>query len=166
MSTHLTDYIIDCFYLRDFIRTDASLSSLFADPTIVKILHGCDSDIKYLMADLGILTSPVFDTARVFAYLQRIPPLDKILQDSTKIQTAKHVNFISLERLVKLVLNYDLDKFFQLADWRLRPLPKGMLDYARSDSHFLIPLYVWLCSLLGAGKETLIPKQVRDFSSQ
>ena len=48
---------------------------------------------------------------------------------------------ISLEKLVKLFLAIELDKFFQVADWRIRPLPKGMLDYARCDSHYLIPIY-------------------------
>lgn len=28
-----------------------------------------------------------------------------------------------------------------MADWRLRPLPKEMLDYARSDTHFLLNIY-------------------------
>ena len=39
------------------------------------------------------------------------------------------------------MLEVELDKFFQVADWRIRPLPKGMLDYARCDSHYLIPIY-------------------------
>lgn len=52
------------------------------------------------------------------------------------------LNFISLEKLVKLFLDVDLDKTFQVADWRIRPLPKGMLDYARNDSHYLISVYM------------------------
>lgn len=27
---------------------------------------------------------------------------------------------------------------YQLADWRLRPLPADMLHYARADTHFLL----------------------------
>jgi ribonuclease D len=48
---------------------------------------------------------------------------------------------VSLEKLCDKFLGIQLDKFFQVADWRIRPLPQGMLDYARSDSHYLIPLY-------------------------
>ena len=63
-------------------------------------------------------------------------------------QTPKHVNYSSLEKLVKLILDIDLDKLFQNADWRIRPLPQGMLDYARGDSHYLIPLYFFMVSLI------------------
>mmetsp|Transcript_6448 Transcript_6448/g.8638 ORF Transcript_6448/g.8638 Transcript_6448/m.8638 type:complete len:122 (+) Transcript_6448:90-455(+) len=58
------------------------------------------------------------------------------------------MNFISLEKLVKLLLEVELDKFFQVADWRIRPLPKGMLDYARCDSHYLIPIYALFQAML------------------
>jgi exosome complex exonuclease RRP6 len=47
-----------------------------------------------------------------------------------------------------MVLDVHLDKFFAVADWRIRPLPDGMFDYARSDSHFLIPIYLILMNLL------------------
>ena len=33
------------------------------------------------------------------------------------------------------------DKRYQLADWRIRPLPDEMLLYARSDTHFLLYIY-------------------------
>lgn len=33
------------------------------------------------------------------------------------------------------------DKRFQLADWRIRPLPPQMLFYARADTHFLLFIY-------------------------
>ena len=33
------------------------------------------------------------------------------------------------------------DKRYQLADWRIRPLPDDMLLYARSDTHFLLYIY-------------------------
>jgi len=44
-------------------------------------------------------------------------------------------------------LNTELDKTFQVADWRIRPLPKGMMDYARNDSHYLIPVYMMILEL-------------------
>ena len=44
-------------------------------------------------------------------------------------------------------MNIELDKTFQVADWRIRPLPKGMCDYARNDSHYLIPVYMMVLEL-------------------
>ena len=79
ISTIKSDYILDCFTLRPEIRKDHSgLKSIFGDPSIKKILHGCDSDLKYLVADMGIVTINIFDTARAFSYLQRIPSLEQI----------------------------------------------------------------------------------------
>ncbi len=48
---------------------------------------------------------------------------------------------------MKLFLDVELDKTFQVADWRIRPLPKGMLDYARYDSHYLIPVYMMVLEM-------------------
>ena len=76
LSTISSDYILDCFTLRDEIRSDFyGLKDIFSDPCIKKILHGCDSDLKYLITDMGIVTINIFDTARAFSFLQRIPPL-------------------------------------------------------------------------------------------
>ena len=33
------------------------------------------------------------------------------------------------------------DKKYQLADWRVRPLPAEMLKYAREDTHYLLYVY-------------------------
>ncbi|KAF4577399.1 exosome nuclease subunit [Pleurotus pulmonarius] len=37
--------------------------------------------------------------------------------------------------------DFSADKQYQLADWRVRPLPDPMIDYARSDTHFLLFIY-------------------------
>lgn len=48
------------------------------------------------------------------------------------------------------------DKKFQLADWRIRPLPKEMITYARMDTHYLIDIYHELkTSLIDQSNETL-----------
>ena len=47
-----------------------------------------------------------------------------------------------------MFIDLDLDKFYQVSDWRIRPLPSDMLDYARNDSHYLIPLYLIFIKLL------------------
>lgn len=33
------------------------------------------------------------------------------------------------------------DKKYQLADWRVRPLPEELLVYARMDTHYLLYIY-------------------------
>ena len=50
-------------------------------------------------------------------------------------------NNVSLEFIIKVFLEVSLDKTHQVSDWRIRPLPKGMLNYARLDSHYLILVY-------------------------
>ena len=72
LSTSNSDYIIDCLVLRDLLRSqegELSLKGIFANPSILKIFHGCDSDLKYLIADLGIVTINLFDTARAFSFI-------------------------------------------------------------------------------------------------
>jgi exosome complex exonuclease RRP6 len=41
-----------------------------------------------------------------------------------------------------------IDKKHQLSDWRQRPLPADMLEYARKDTHYLLPLMRVLLSEL------------------
>ena len=51
------------------------------------------------------------------------------------------------------------DKKYQLADWRVRPLPAEMLTYARMDTHFLLYIYDHLRALLlerDAGGDRLV----------
>ena len=167
ISTLDTDYILDCFMLRNQIRDGVgqphSLAAILADEEVVKILHGCDSDLKYLVADFGITCANVMDTARLFSFLQRIPPPEVMIADK-QLQTPKHVDYLSLEKIVKLVLDVNLDKFFQVADWRIRPLPVGMLDYARCDSHYLIPAYWSLISLITGYPDLLVPPGVKQVS--
>lgn len=102
ISTHRSDYIFDVFLLRNLIRADhgkQSMRSLFGDANITKIMHGSNNDIKYMIADLGVSTVNLFDTARVFSYIQRISPLQTILETG-KLQTPSHVNFVKLNKLI------------------------------------------------------------------
>jgi exosome complex exonuclease RRP6 len=40
----------------------------------------------------------------------------------------------SLAYLLEAHVGYSADKRYQLADWRLRPLPDDMMAYARADT--------------------------------
>lgn len=127
-------------------------------------MHGCDYDLKLLVSDFGIVTVNLFDTAQVFSFIQRITDAKAILKDK-RLQTSKHVNLFSLENLVKLFLDVKLDKLFQVADWRIRPLPEGMIDYARCDSHYLIPIYLMMIKML-TNEEFCYPQDIIDNSKE
>jgi exosome complex exonuclease RRP6 len=118
VSTRDNDFIIDTLELRDKLWM---LNEYFADPNIVKILHGADSDIIWLQRDFGLYIVNLFDT-----YFP------------TKVLEFPHHG---LAYLLKKYCNYDTNKKYQLADWRMRPLPEEMLTYARSDTHFLLYIY-------------------------
>lgn len=60
----------------------------------------------------------------------------------------------SLQYLLGKYCDIAQNKAMQLADWRIRPLPNDMLEYARQDTHFLI--YIYECmrnELISAGNQ-------------
>lgn len=118
VSTRDRDYVIDTIALREDLSV---LNEVFTDRRIVKVFHGADSDIEWLQRDLGLYIVNLFDTH----------------------QAAKRLNFarLSLAFLLKHFCNVDADKSFQLADWRIRPLPEELLSYARQDTHYLLYIY-------------------------
>ena len=153
VSTHKSDYIFDCYNLREQIRSEGDLRQIFASPQIIKIMHGSDTDLKYLVADLNIVTVNLFDTARAFSFIQRLP--DQTAVEAGIYQDKRHVLMRSLESLTNMFFGLELDKSFQVADWRIRPLMASMVEYARNDSHYLIALYSVLVRLMS---KTVIAK--------
>uniref|UniRef100_A0A8C5D598 Exosome complex component 10 n=1 Tax=Gouania willdenowi TaxID=441366 RepID=A0A8C5D598_GOUWI len=118
ISTRDEDFIIDTLELRSEMYV---LNEAFTDPSIVKVFHGADSDIEWLQRDLGLYVVNLFDTH----------------QASRALNLARH----SLDHLLKHFCNVESDKRYQLADWRIRPLPDEMVQYARADTHFLLYIY-------------------------
>lgn len=47
----------------------------------------------------------------------------------------------SLAYLLKNYCKVNANKEYQKADWRIRPLPKDMIKYAREDTHYLLYIY-------------------------
>lgn len=93
----------------------------FADPSIRKIFHGADYDIRSLHRDFGIEVDNLFDTVIAAQFLG--------------------IRDFGLAALLSAEFGVTLDKRHQTADWSRRPLPREMLDYAALDTHHLIPLY-------------------------
>uniref|UniRef100_A0A7M4E9Z2 Exosome complex component 10 n=1 Tax=Crocodylus porosus TaxID=8502 RepID=A0A7M4E9Z2_CROPO len=134
ISTRTEDFIIDTLELRSDLYI---LNEPFTDPAIVKVFHGADSDMEWLQRDFGLYLVNMFDTH----------------QAARLLNLGRH----SLDHLLKLYCSVDADKRYQLADWRIRPLPEEMLHYARDDTHYLLYIYDKLREELwnkGNGKPT------------
>ncbi len=93
------------------------LTSLLVIIHYAQVFHGADGDIEWLQRDFGLYVVNMFDT----------------------YHAAKFLNFaqLSLAFLLRHYCSVVVDKQFQLADWRIRPLPQEMLNYAREDTHYL-----------------------------
>uniref|UniRef100_A0A452FC79 Exosome complex component 10 n=1 Tax=Capra hircus TaxID=9925 RepID=A0A452FC79_CAPHI len=118
ISTRTEDFIVDTLELRSDMYI---LNESLTDPAIVKVFHGADSDIEWLQKDFGLYVVNMFDTH----------------QAARLLNLGRH----SLDHLLKLYCSVESNKQYQLADWRIRPLPEEMLSYARDDTHYLLYIY-------------------------
>lgn len=118
ISNRLKDWLIDTLKLRDELNV---LNEIFANPNILKVFHGAFMDIIWLQRDLGIYVVSLFDT----------------------YHAAKSLGFpkLSLAYLLERFAGFQASKKYQLADWRIRPLTRPMIRYARADTHFLLNIY-------------------------
>lgn len=121
LSTRREDFVIDLLTLRGSIHR--LLSPIFADASMVKVLHGADYDVQWLERDFGIYVVNMFDTGQAARLLQYPSAgLWYLLSQFCSVPTT-------------------LKRKYQLADWRVRPIPEDMLSYARSDTHYLLYVY-------------------------
>ncbi|GJU02904.1 RRP6-like protein 3 isoform X1 [Tanacetum coccineum] len=158
ISTRDEDYLVDTIALHDVMGI---LGPVFANPNICKVFlvksekserlseeakrsalkrfdskearrftraiksvfHGADNDVIWLQRDFHIYVVNLFDTAKACDVL-------------SKPQR-------SLAYLLETYCGVITNKFYQREDWRQRPLPKDMLEYARMDVHYL--LYIADC---------------------
>lgn len=116
ISTLDEDFLVDPL-------ADVDLSPLqepFGHREILKLLHAADNDVPYLNERVGGKVGPIFDT-QIAAKVLGLPRtgLGGLLQDMFSIA---------------------VDKRFQRADWRLRPLPPEQDAYARNDTRHLFAL--------------------------
>ena len=113
--------IPDVDYLVDPLAVDVSrLGELFVDESYEKVFHAAQYDIVCLKRDYGFAFLNLFDSMlaeRVLGWKRY--GLGTILHDQFGVQ---------------------LDKRMQRYNWGTRPLSKEALNYARLDTHFLLPL--------------------------
>jgi len=115
-STRDKDYLVDALVLPDL----SDLAPIFQSGQILKVFHAAEYDLICLFRDYGFRFNYLFDTmtaARTLGYQK-----------------------IGLGSLLEKFFNIQMNKKYQRANWGKRPLKPDMLEYARLDSHYLIPL--------------------------
>lgn len=139
LSTRERDFLVDTMALRHCLQ---GMNRVTTDPCVVKVLHGCDSDVVWLQRDFGIYLVNVFDTG----------------------QAARLLAFPSfgLAYLLQKFAGVVANKAYQTADWRVRPLSPDMLRYAREDTHYLLGVYDYVKNELIATSANKLPIVVRD----
>ncbi|EFJ50729.1 hypothetical protein VOLCADRAFT_58009, partial [Volvox carteri f. nagariensis] len=128
ISTRTTDYVVDTLALRN--QLGPALARVFADPRVVKVFHGADSDVDWLQRDFSLFLVNMFDTGQA-ARVLGLPSF-------------------GLAYLLESICGVQADKRYQMADWRVRPLSPPMLHYARCDTHYLLYVYDKLREQLAA----------------
>lgn len=111
------DFIIDPL-VRDVSL--ARFGELLANPAVLKVFHGGDYDLRILNRDFGFTVHNLIDTS-VAAQLLGYEGL-------------------GLAALLDRHFGVKVNKTHQRADWSMRPLPQDMLEYASTDTHYLIGL--------------------------
>jgi ribonuclease D len=125
-STPTHDYILDPLALDDL----NPLAPLFANPAQLKIFHASEYDVICLKRDFGFTFANLFDTmvaARTLGWPQ-----------------------LGLGAILEANFGVRLNKRFQRANWGERPIASDLLDYARLDTHYLVPLHDRLAAELAA----------------
>jgi ribonuclease D len=115
-STPEADYIVDPIRLPDI----GALAPIFANPDQQKVFHAAEYDLVCLKRDYQFEFTNIFDTmsaARTLGWPK-----------------------VGLADILASHFNATLNKKYQRADWKRRPLTPEQLDYARFDTHYLVAL--------------------------
>ncbi len=116
LSGHHENAIIDPLTVDDM----SPVGVMLADPAVEVVFHDADYDLRILDRDYHFRARHLFDT-RIAAQLLGEPAV------GLAALLAKHVGVT-------------LDKKYQRADWSRRPLPAEMLEYAATDTSYLLEL--------------------------
>jgi len=126
LSVRRETAIIDPLTVEDV----SSLGAVLADPAVEVVFHDADYDLRIIDRDYGFHARHLFDT-RIAAHLLGEPA-------------------VGLAALLEKHVGVTLDKKYQRADWSRRPLPPEMLEYAATDTRYLLALREKLRALLEA----------------
>ena len=97
------------------------LVDVFSCESVLKVLHSPSEDLDVFFNSLGVLPRPIFDTqlAACMASLGGI---------------------MGYQKLVKNLLDVDLEKGETRSDWLKRPLTDSQIHYAVEDVNHLLPM--------------------------
>lgn len=98
------------------------LRELLQAPSVVKVLHSCSEDLQVLQSSLNVLPTPLFDTQIAAGFVGE--PFA-----------------MGYARIVKSLLDVELNQQETRSDWLQRPLSDAQLHYAAEDVHYLIQVY-------------------------
>ena len=111
--------VLDALALEGMLRD--LLQPLLGDERVCKVFHSHFNDLAWLRSNFSIVVNPpICDTAANGMWEGGSP---------------------SLQTLCRQYLHYELDKTYQTANWRQRPMPEEMLQYAAIDAQVLLPLH-------------------------
>ena len=116
ISTRDEDYIVDPLALEHL----APLASVFSDVGVLKVFHAAENDVAALRRDLQLETRHLFDT-RIAARILGLPR-------------------VGLADLLHEHFGVSTNKRLQRYPWASRPLDAAALEYAATDSHYLLSL--------------------------
>lgn len=108
--------LIDTLVVRDL----SPMAPVFADPGIVKLLHGAEYDLALLKRDFGFEIRSLHDTQVAARFCGRTE--------------------FGLAAMLEREFGVRLSKSAQRCDWSLRPLTPAQVAYAAEDVAHLIPL--------------------------
>ena len=139
-NNNIQNYVVDTLALHDVLPL--YLSPIMVNPNIVKVFHGADMDIAWLQRDFSIYVVNLFDTYRAAKYINEYRQQQR--QPSSSLSRPKFPS-LGYAGLVKhYCQNYTINKQYQLSDWRIRPLPHDMIQYAVQDTYYLISIYEYI----------------------
>ena len=98
------------------------LWTLMRDKNIVKVFHAGQQDMEIFLHHMGQLPAPIYDT--------QLAAMVCGLGDQ-----------VGYDKLVKALLNDDVDKTSRFTDWSKRPLSGKQIAYALDDVIYLAQLY-------------------------
>jgi ribonuclease D len=123
-------WLLDPLALHDL----TPLAPMFADATVLKVVHGGDNDVTSMRRDFGFVFRTMFDTAIAA----------RLLGDTE----------VGLQALVHDQLGVELSKGSQRDDWSKRPLTPKQEAYALADVEHLMALAAGLTRRLAAAGRT------------
>jgi len=123
-------WLVDTLALRDL----SPLAPIFADASVLKVVHGGDNDVTSMRRDFGVTFRTMFDTSIAA----------RLLGDAE----------LGLQALVRNELGVELSKGSQKDDWSKRPLTAKQESYALADVAHLMELAAIITERLATAGRT------------